>query len=549
MSDPTYSQQWHLNNTGQSSGNIDADIDAPEAWQIFKGSSSVKIGIFDTGVSLNHEDLSGKASGDNRSSAGSEPYQSHGTHVAGIATAKADNSYGGRGVDWNAKIESRQIFDGYGSYLGDQNASDKIIAAANAGIQIQNHSWGGTTFNTTIRLAFAHAYKMNRVATVAMGNSYESGNSTMYPAAYGQGITAVGATTDEDERSPYSQTGNHIDVVAPGGINSWTYRNGHDIWSTFGSNSYENMAGTSMATPVVAGIASLIKGYKSYLDNDDIEKLIRISTDDKGATGWDQEYGTGRVNAYKALQRLGSPYLTNQATATGGTIYSIDNIIRGQIYGATGLPDGIYWYIRYNVRKTVTFYPAYTADMYIWGRGSRTTGWASSPTYSMPWCDLVPGSIVGNSAILETYCYQIYEDGGVGSPYGGGFAPGDYIGWFPCSPSNAIFAFTTNGRISILKSNENLENENIFYYTELVGNYPNPFNPSTTIKYQIPEKTIVKLSVFDVLGREVAQLVNEEQDAGKYSVQFNATNYASGIYFYHIEAGNYVATKKMILMK
>ena len=80
-------------------------------------------------------------------------------------------------------------------------------------------------------------------------------------------------------------------------------------------------------------------------------------------------------------------------------------------------------------------------------------------------------------------------------------------------------------------------------------NYPNPFNPSTTINYKIPTAVIVSLKVYDVLGREVANLVNEEKPAGTYNITFNAGNFASGVYFYQLKAGNFVSTKKLVLMK
>jgi hypothetical protein len=93
-----------------------------------------------------------------------------------------------------------------------------------------------------------------------------------------------------------------------------------------------------------------------------------------------------------------------------------------------------------------------------------------------------------------------------------------------------------------------------FYLSQ---NYPNPFNPVTKIKYTIPSVTLrqaqsdilVTLKVYDILGREVATLVNEEKPAGEYEVEFNAANLPSGIYFYQINAGNFVETKKMVLLK
>lgn len=84
---------------------------------------------------------------------------------------------------------------------------------------------------------------------------------------------------------------------------------------------------------------------------------------------------------------------------------------------------------------------------------------------------------------------------------------------------------------------------------ELKQNYPNPFNPSTTIKYEIPERCSVSIKVYDVLGNEVAMLVNEDKQAGAYEVEFDGSALTSGIYFYQLKAGEFVATKKMILLK
>lgn len=83
----------------------------------------------------------------------------------------------------------------------------------------------------------------------------------------------------------------------------------------------------------------------------------------------------------------------------------------------------------------------------------------------------------------------------------------------------------------------------------LYQNYPNPFNPSTTIKYQLPVQTHVVLKLYDVLGREVATLVNEQQDAGYKTIQWNAAGLASGVYLYKLVARDFVETKKLLLLK
>ena len=84
---------------------------------------------------------------------------------------------------------------------------------------------------------------------------------------------------------------------------------------------------------------------------------------------------------------------------------------------------------------------------------------------------------------------------------------------------------------------------------KLEQNYPNPFNPTTKIGFRIANFGFISLRIFDLLGREVATLVNEEKPAGEYKVQFNASNLSSGVYFYQLKAEEFVETKKLVLMK
>ena len=83
----------------------------------------------------------------------------------------------------------------------------------------------------------------------------------------------------------------------------------------------------------------------------------------------------------------------------------------------------------------------------------------------------------------------------------------------------------------------------------LYQNYPNPFNPSTNIQFSIVQRQLTIVKVFDVLGRELATLVNEVKEPGTYTVQFNGSNLASGVYFYRLQAGSYVDTKKLVLLR
>ncbi|MBT8390957.1 MAG: T9SS type A sorting domain-containing protein, partial [Ignavibacteria bacterium] len=92
-------------------------------------------------------------------------------------------------------------------------------------------------------------------------------------------------------------------------------------------------------------------------------------------------------------------------------------------------------------------------------------------------------------------------------------------------------------------------NLNIPKEYKLEQNYPNPFNPSTTIRYSLPKESFVTLKVYNLLGEEVATLINGEQIIGNYEIEFDASDLSSGIYLYSIQAGDFVETKKMILLK
>ncbi|MBK7629454.1 MAG: T9SS type A sorting domain-containing protein [Ignavibacteriales bacterium] len=111
---------------------------------------------------------------------------------------------------------------------------------------------------------------------------------------------------------------------------------------------------------------------------------------------------------------------------------------------------------------------------------------------------------------------------------------------------DGVVLFNKNG---IILSVDESKIDEIVNYFSLSQNYPNPFNPSTKISWQSPVGSQQKLKIYDVLGNEVATLVNEYKSAGSYEVDFNASSLSSGIYFYRLTVGSFVQTKKMILMK
>jgi len=287
--DPYYANQWYLKNPGgyvtnpynlscqvagmTSTLNAGIDIKAEDAWAITTGNPNIKIGLFDTGVKLNHEDLVGRVTGDGEYS--SDP---HGTVMAGLLVANANNSIGIRGVDWNAQVISKRLWNG-NNYRGDDIAAQKIIEGVNSGVHILNNSYSGpqgpNQAGYLLRSALAYAYKMNRVVVASMGNNGNS-DPLLYPAAFGHGVIAVGAITGNGQwANKYSNFGTHIDLSAPGGqtMTDCTDDEFYDpkcILSTWNdvrvrTDHYAGGFGTSQAAALVSGVASLLKGYNQPL--------------------------------------------------------------------------------------------------------------------------------------------------------------------------------------------------------------------------------------------------------------------------------------------
>ena len=121
--------------------------------------------------------------------------------------------------------------------------------------------------------------------------------------------------------------------------------------------------------------------------------------------------------------------------------------------------------------------------------------------------------------------------------------------WNVSATDGELKTSTTPRAFTIREANSVNENDPIARIFQLYPNYPNPFNPSTTIKFEIPRTSLVNLTVYDILGRQVSVLVNERRDAGVYEVSFDGSNLASGVYFYRLQAGTYVKSKKILLIR
>ncbi len=331
--DPLYNQQWHYNNTGQTGGTVDADIDLPEAWAIQTGANDVIVSVHDGGIDIDHEDLAGNMwinqneiagngidddnngyvddingynFGDNT---GTIYANDHGTHVAGTVAAETNNGIGmsgiagGSGSDDGIRLMSCAVF-------GNSNTggfATSYIYAADNGSVISQNSWGYTSPNVyeqavldaidyfiaeagTDENGIQNGPMAGGLVIFAAGNS---GTDDLWYPGYYEPIIAVAGTDHNDNSYNNSNRGAWVDIAAPA-VN---------IFSTIPDNNYTGgYTGTSMACPHVSGVAALVLSQfkDAGITPQQVRDRMVNSTDVLTFTGA-EDWGSGRVNAFKAL--------------------------------------------------------------------------------------------------------------------------------------------------------------------------------------------------------------------------------------------------------
>lgn len=310
VSDSYFSQQYGL-----------TQLRVPEAWELAKGEDTV-VAVIDTGTAFKHPDLgknmvpgfdafsnkSGKTGGDVSSLHHLMSSYKHGSHVAGIIAAETDNGRGIAGVAPAAKIMPISIFPNFSGWLKnllkpaddvDQTIisilANGIIWAVDNGADVINMSLAVNQQSTTLERAVQYALDANVSVIVAAGNQRHQGNVRNELAAI-EGVVAVGAVDKNAEVTFFSNSGDYLSVAAPG----------MDVLSTapsfLGMNNYIKMTGTSMAAPHIAGVAALLKSkYGEEATPAFIKERLESTAVDKGEPGWDELYGHGLVDAYRAL--------------------------------------------------------------------------------------------------------------------------------------------------------------------------------------------------------------------------------------------------------
>ena len=331
--DTYFNRLWGMNNTGQTGGKFDADIDAPEAWNLATGSQQILVGIIDTGIDYTHEDLianlwintaeqNGTAGVDDDGNGyiddiygydfgegDSDPMDEagHGTHVSGTIGAVGNNSRGVVGVNWNVKVMALKassvivIGDEEYTVLYDSACIAALNYAVQKGAKVTNNSYGGAGYNPAMYDAIAAAQQAGSLFVAAAGNEYNNNDSSpVYPACYTlDSIISVLATNDMDQKPSFSNWGKTtVDLGAPG----------VDILSTVPptldadgiQDGYESYDGTSMASPHVAGACALVWSLAPGLTAAEVKQILMGSADKLDSLSSLCVSG-GRLNLYQAL--------------------------------------------------------------------------------------------------------------------------------------------------------------------------------------------------------------------------------------------------------
>ncbi len=396
--DPFFWRQWALHNIGQVESLVDADIDAPEAWEInppvTTGDSSVVVAVADTGISSGidfggfHEDLlmnmwvnpdedlpdigvpdandldglpdspgdgyiddiigwdfAGDEMGNN-TDMDNDPadFMGHGTHVAGIIGAIGNNGIGVSGVCWDVQMMALKISADDSDPEGTILVTDVYPAlyyAINQGVKIINASWGGIGYSSSLYDVISATRDAGILFVASAGN--DASTIVGYPAGYNlDNIITVMATDMFDQVAWYSNYGNWVDLAAPGG--DMTYSDTGGIFSTF-EGDYAYQQGTSMAAPHVSGAAALVWSYRPDLSYIGVKEII-LGSVDKIFSLQGMCTAEGRLNLYNILHKI-KPGRVRRASGGSfvGPVYSsIQQAINASNNGDEVITQTGFWY-------------------------------------------------------------------------------------------------------------------------------------------------------------------------------------------------------------
>jgi serine protease len=297
--DPYDAQMWGLRNTR-----------AEQVWAT--ATSPVTVAVLDTGVAV-HSDLNGQVLAGRSILGGAistnvTDVHGHGTHVAGTIAAVANNGLGIAGVAPNAKILPVKVLNDSGTgFLSD--VASGIVYAADNGARVINLSLGSSSNSSAMQQACDYAASKGVVLVAAAGNGGPTASPNFPAADPNDNVIAVAAINSSEAAASFSQTGSYVDIAAPG----------VGIVSTVPGNSYSTYQGTSMASPHVAAVAALAIGKSPASSAAEIRAAVLAGARDLGASGRDNVFGAGAVDAVGTLSRLNSTTTTTTTPATSTT--------------------------------------------------------------------------------------------------------------------------------------------------------------------------------------------------------------------------------------
>ena len=291
-------------------------IGAEAAWDRTLGSTSVKVGMIDSGLNKGHEEYSGQSrvlQGYDFHNGDTDPNDEsacswHGTHTTGTAGATINNAKGIAGMSQHTIIPIKGL-GGTGCGGGTTALANALKYVRDQGGHISSNSWGGGT-STSIADAIQYAHDGGVIHIAAAGNSGPCTNCVSEPwKSKASIVTIVASTTSSDTQSSFSSEGAEVDVSAPGSS---------IISSTSGTTGYGTLSGTSMATPHVSGAAALLKALNPTWTFADIDSRLKNTAVDLGTSGFDHDFGYGRINADAATQGGTTTYACNDGVDNDG---------------------------------------------------------------------------------------------------------------------------------------------------------------------------------------------------------------------------------------
>ncbi|MBN2362724.1 S8 family serine peptidase [candidate division WOR-3 bacterium] len=524
--DPYYTYQWFL-----------PKISASAAWDIQTGSHGKIVAIVDDAVEMGHEDLSPNyMTGYDYADMDSDPTppntsESHGTHCSGCAAAKGNNGTGVASIGFNIGLIGvrTQLYTTaltQGIYFASQNGADAL-----------SMSWGGYSPSSSIESAINDAF--NNYDVIAFAAAANDNVSTpVYPAYYSN-VIAVAATNSNDQKASFSNYGTWVDISAPG----------TNIYSTVPFSQYTYMDGTSMACPITAGLATLVRCQFPSETNTQIRDRLYNSCDPMtGCSYYNSGYmGAGRINAQAALQGGGGPggdtteLIYDDGTPTSGYYWSgagAGSANRMTMPATRGTYRLLYAkiYLQTNNSGNNNF------NLKVWNwtgsqPGSEAGSWTATGGVDNQW-NLwnISSANIQYSSNTNFVVGMIYD--GTNMPvYGYDYADNgrawDYdAGWSSWDETYFMRAIVVNLSTGI---EEEIGND---VSVSSLGFYSSSpvFSDNSLINFELPYESHTNISVFDMSGRLVRTLVDSHQMPGVKRISFDGRDETGSI----LPGGSYI---------